>query len=63
MLINREDYNITTKGGNIPEPIRMWKECPDLIDEILEVIHKVGYKVSVICISLHPVACYQIQIL
>ena len=44
--IFREDFNITTKGGNIPEPIRTWKECPDLIDEIVEVIDKVGYKVS-----------------
>lgn len=42
--IFREDYNITTKGGNIPEPIRKWKECTDLASEILDVINRIGYK-------------------
>ncbi|XP_076820438.1 putative ATP-dependent RNA helicase DDX23 [Clavelina lepadiformis] len=42
--IFREDYNITTKGGNIPEPVRKWKECPDLPSEILQTIERVGYK-------------------
>uniref|UniRef100_F7A1V5 Probable ATP-dependent RNA helicase DDX23 n=1 Tax=Ciona intestinalis TaxID=7719 RepID=F7A1V5_CIOIN len=42
--IFREDYNITTKGGNIPDPIRNWKECGDLPPEIVEVIHRIGYK-------------------
>jgi len=43
--IFREDYNITTKGGNIPEPIRNWDECTDLATEIREVIDRIGYKV------------------
>merc|ERR1719489_628624 len=42
--IFREDFNITTKGGSIPEPIRSWSECEDLNPSILEVIDNVGYK-------------------
>lgn len=41
--IFREDYNITIKGGKIPEPIRNWKESK-FQKEILEIIEKVGYK-------------------
>ncbi|CAB4059498.1 DDX23 [Lepeophtheirus salmonis] len=40
--IFREDYNIAIKGGNIPHPIRKWKEAC-LSPEILEIIEKVGY--------------------
>jgi ATP-dependent RNA helicase DDX23/PRP28 len=38
--IFREDYNIAVKGGNIPKPIRFWKEA-NLSPEILEIIEKV----------------------
>lgn len=41
--IFREDYNITIKGGRIPDPIRSWKES-GIPAEILEIIDKVGYK-------------------
>ncbi|XP_052129664.1 probable ATP-dependent RNA helicase DDX23 [Frankliniella occidentalis] len=41
--IFREDYNITIKGGRIPDPIRSWKEST-IPPEILEIIDKVGYK-------------------
>ncbi|XP_060516505.1 probable ATP-dependent RNA helicase DDX23 [Cylas formicarius] len=41
--IFREDYNITIKGGKIPEPIRVWKES-GIQKELLEIIDKVGYK-------------------
>nr|CAI5857582.1 unnamed protein product [Callosobruchus analis] len=41
--IFREDYNITIKGGKIPEPIRNWKES-GIQKELLEIIEKVGYK-------------------
>ncbi|KAK3912947.1 Pre-mRNA-splicing ATP-dependent RNA helicase prp28 [Frankliniella fusca] len=41
--IFREDYNITIKGGRIPDPIRSWKEST-IPAEILEIIDKVGYK-------------------
>lgn len=41
--IFREDYNITIKGGKIPEPIRCWKES-GIQKELLEIIDKVGYK-------------------
>ncbi|XP_054269059.1 probable ATP-dependent RNA helicase DDX23 [Macrosteles quadrilineatus] len=41
--IFREDYNITIKGGKIPDPIRNWKEC-GFPQEIADIIEKVGYK-------------------
>ncbi|XP_030757784.1 probable ATP-dependent RNA helicase DDX23 [Sitophilus oryzae] len=41
--IFREDYNITIKGGKIPEPIRNWKES-GIQKEVLEIIDKIGYK-------------------
>ncbi|KAL1115883.1 hypothetical protein AAG570_006172 [Ranatra chinensis] len=41
--IFREDYNITIKGGKIPDPIRSWKEA-HFPPEILDIIEKVGYK-------------------
>uniref|UniRef100_A0A1I8PDY2 Probable ATP-dependent RNA helicase DDX23 n=1 Tax=Stomoxys calcitrans TaxID=35570 RepID=A0A1I8PDY2_STOCA len=41
--IFREDYNITIKGGKIPNPIRSWKES-GFPKEILDIIDGVGYK-------------------
>ncbi|KAF6213821.1 hypothetical protein GE061_011543 [Apolygus lucorum] len=41
--IFREDYNITIKGGRIPDPIRSWKEA-NFPSEIMDIIDKVGYK-------------------
>ncbi|EDS26588.1 pre-mRNA-splicing ATP-dependent RNA helicase PRP28 [Culex quinquefasciatus] len=41
--IFREDYNVTIKGGKIPNPIRSWKES-GFPKEVLEIIDKVGYK-------------------
>ncbi|XP_076256441.1 putative ATP-dependent RNA helicase DDX23 [Rhynchophorus ferrugineus] len=41
--IFREDYNITIKGGKIPEPIRNWKES-GIQKELLEIVDKIGYK-------------------
>lgn len=41
--IFREDYNISIKGGNIPTPIRQWKEA-GFPKEILDVIEAAGYK-------------------
>jgi hypothetical protein len=45
--IFKEDYNIACKGGNIPPPLRSWKEMKELgvSKEILDVIEKAGYKV------------------
>ena len=43
--IFREDFNITTKGGRIPNPIRYWKEA-SLSKEILDVIAGLGYEVG-----------------
>ena len=40
--IFREDYNITIKGGKIPNPFRNWKES-GFPKEILDIIDKVGY--------------------
>lgn len=41
--IFREDYNITIKGGKIPNPIRSWKEV-SFHPDIMDIINKVGYK-------------------
>lgn len=41
--IFKEDFNITTKGGSIPHPLRSWKES-GLSEQILQVIEQVGYK-------------------
>lgn len=44
--IFREDFNISTKGGRIPSPLRHWKEAP-LSKEILDVIESLGYTVRI----------------
>lgn len=41
--IFKEDYNIQTKGGKIPCPIRKWEEA-GLSDELLAIIEKLNYK-------------------
>lgn len=41
--IFKEDFSIVTKGGNIPNPLRNWKECV-LNPEVVKVIEAVGYK-------------------
>ncbi|XP_034472797.1 probable ATP-dependent RNA helicase DDX23 [Drosophila innubila] len=41
--IFREDYNITIKGGKIPNPIRSWSES-GFPQEITDIIDSVGYK-------------------
>lgn len=43
--IFKEDYNISCKGGKIPNPIRKWKESP-INAELLDIIHSIGYEVS-----------------
>ena len=43
--IFREDYNISTKGGHIPSPIRYWTEC-GLPQEIVDVINSLEYEVT-----------------
>ena len=40
--ILKEDFNITTKGGNIPRPLRSWDEAK-IPQEILDLILRVGY--------------------
>lgn len=45
--IFKEDYNISCKGGRIPNPFRSWKESNALPNELLDVIEQVGYKVCV----------------
>ncbi|KAG9286717.1 hypothetical protein G9A89_012267 [Geosiphon pyriformis] len=41
--IFKEDFNITTKGGSIPNAIRSWKES-GLSERILNLIDSIGYK-------------------
>ena len=43
--IFREDYNIATKGGRIPFPLRSWSEAC-LSTEILDVIYSLNYTVG-----------------
>ena len=40
--IFKEDYNISTKGGSIPNPMRSWQES-GLPKRLLDVVDKVGY--------------------
>ncbi len=40
--IFKEDFNISTKGGGIPNPMRSWKES-NLPSRLLKVIAEVGY--------------------
>ena len=40
--IFREDYNISTKGGRIPNPMRNWTDY-SMQSEILKVIKGLGY--------------------
>lgn len=41
--IFKEDFNISCKGGSIPNPLRSWQES-SLPQKILDVIEQVGYK-------------------
>ncbi|RKO92520.1 P-loop containing nucleoside triphosphate hydrolase protein [Blyttiomyces helicus] len=41
--IFKEDFSISTKGGNIPNPLRSWAEAP-LPTKLREVIASIGYK-------------------
>lgn len=42
--IFREDYNISTKGGRIPNPLRSWVEA-ELSSDVMKVIDTLNYKV------------------
>ncbi|PYH40504.1 mRNA splicing protein PRP28 [Aspergillus saccharolyticus JOP 1030-1] len=41
--IFKEDFNISTKGGSVPNPMRSWDES-ELPSRLLELIGQVGYK-------------------
>ncbi|KAA8648938.1 hypothetical protein EYZ11_002395 [Aspergillus tanneri] len=41
--IFKEDFNISTKGGSIPNPMRSWDES-GLPNRLMELINRVGYK-------------------
>jgi ATP-dependent RNA helicase DDX23/PRP28 len=41
--IFKEDFNISTKGGQIPRPIRSWEES-GLPPKMLSIIESIGYK-------------------
>ncbi|KAG7665426.1 PRP28 [[Candida] subhashii] len=41
--IFKEDFNITTKGQDIPNPLRTWKES-NLSQELIDLINKFGYE-------------------
>ncbi len=40
--IFKEDFNISTKGGSIPNPMRSWKES-GLPKSLLDIVEQVGY--------------------
>src|SRR5690606_13449184 len=40
--IFKEDFNISTKGGAIPNPMRSWEES-NLPKKLLDIIKQVGY--------------------
>jgi ATP-dependent RNA helicase DDX23/PRP28 len=40
--IFKEDFNISTKGGGIPNPMRKWSES-DLPESLLKIVEQVGY--------------------
>lgn len=40
--IFKEDFNIATKGGNIPNPMRSWKES-NLPTRLLDIVDQAGY--------------------
>lgn len=41
--IFKEDYNISTKGGSVPNPMRSWDES-NLPSRVMELVDRVGYK-------------------
>lgn len=41
--IFKEDFNISTKGGRIPKPIRWWDEAP-FSGKIKKVLQRIGYQ-------------------
>jgi len=54
--IFREDFNISTRGGSIPNPIRSWEES-GLPQELLDAVRKAGYtKPSPIQMQAIPIA-------
>lgn len=54
--IFKEDYNIVTKGGKIPAPLRNWDEAC-LPQEIMDVILKIGYTVRFDHLQNFPASC------
>ena len=40
--IFKEDYNITTKGKNIPNPLRSWDES-SINSKLISIIYKLGF--------------------
>ncbi|KAL3473543.1 hypothetical protein BJX99DRAFT_248851 [Aspergillus californicus] len=41
--IFKEDFNIATRGGAVPNPMRSWDEC-NLPGRLMELVDRVGYK-------------------
>lgn len=40
--IFREDYSISSRGGNIPHPLRFWRES-DIPTTVLDIVDQIGY--------------------
>lgn len=41
--IFKEDFSISTRGANVPEPMRYWHEEKRLSKQLLETLDKIGY--------------------
>jgi len=59
--IFKEDYNIVTKGGRIPAPLRNWAEA-DLPSDIMDLILKIGYKVTECCHNVNGCQCVVVRL-
>lgn len=55
--ILREDFEISVKGGRVPQPMRTWAEGP-LSWELLEAVNRVGYVTpTAVQMQAIPIAC------
>ena len=41
--IFKEDFDLSSKGGKVPNPLRSWNECPSLTKEFLHLLEDLGY--------------------
>ncbi|KAL0487733.1 DEAD-box ATP-dependent RNA helicase [Acrasis kona] len=42
--ILKEDFEINSRGGKVPNPVRYWEEVDSISTDLLDIIYEVGYK-------------------